>query len=196
MHNNAGDPFDDFDKHGESGGLYPDQGVVYPTQQGPMSTIGWEAMREGIDDYRYLQLWQSLHDAMLAEDPVEAARSKARIELNEEGIGLALFRHQLAGALTLAHADFAAMRELIGAEILALQTSLADPDRDGLPTATERLLGTDPLDDDSDDDWLRDGIEVNILGTDPLNSDSDNDSADDFTELLYGKNPLDSVNHP
>jgi hypothetical protein len=196
IHNSAGDPFDDFDLFDdEKGEFVPEMGVVYPTQQGPMSTMGWEAMREGIDDYRYLQLWQSLHDAMIAENPGEAARSGARIELNEEGIGLALFRHQLAGALNLSHADFAATRKLIGDEILLLQAGLADPDGDGLSTAAEHSLGTDPLDDDTDNDWLRDGIEVNLLGTDPLNADSDDDRVNDFMEMMLRTNPLAAPNN-
>ena len=60
----------------------------------------------------------------------------------------------------------------------------------------ERELGTDPFDDDTDDDWLRDGIEVNILGTDPLDADSDNDNFSDFTEVFFGSNPLNSSDHP
>ena len=196
LHNNAGDPFDDLDAFDESGDFFPDQGVVYPTRQGPMSTVAWEAMREGIDDYRYLQLWQSLHDAMIAEDPDEAARSRERIELNENGMGLNLFRHQLAGALNLTYADFAATRELIATEILVLQTGLADPDADNLSNAAERLLGTDPYDDDTDNDWLRDGIEVDILGTDPLDPDSDNDGTDDFTELYQRAIARDAATQP
>jgi len=42
------------------------------------------------------------------------------------------------GALNLSHADFAATRKLLGDEILALQTGLADPDGDGLSTAAEQ----------------------------------------------------------
>ncbi len=97
IHNNGSDPFDDLDTNPNFNGVQREMGSVYPTQQGPVSTIEWEAMREGIDDYRYLQLWQSLHDNMLTEDPAKAARSRARIELDENGIGLSLFRHQLVG---------------------------------------------------------------------------------------------------
>jgi hypothetical protein len=160
-----------------------------------MSTIEWEAMREGIDDYRYLQLWQSLHDNMLTEDPAKAARSRARIELDENGIGLSLFRHQLAGALNLSNADFNAMRELIAEEILMLQFGLDDPDGDTLSTAKELFLGTDPLDPDTDNDWLRDDFEI-IKGTNPLTGDTDGDKSGDFSELLYGLDPLDPSAHP
>ena len=161
-----------------------------------MSTIQWEAMREGIDDYRYLQLWQLLHDKMVTRNPNEAARSRTRIELNEDGIGLQLFRHQIAGALNLSNADFAATRELIAEEILSLQTGLADPDGDYLATATELLLATEPLDDDTDNDWLRDGLEIYWFGTDPLNPDSDADGYSDFYELMLGKSPTNPADHP
>ena len=107
-----------------------------------------------------------------------------------------LFRHQAAGALNLSNADFAATRELIAEEILKLQTSLADPDDDGLSTQTELLLGTDPLDDDTDNDWLRDGYEVNWFKTDPLSPDSDADSSLDFAELMNGTDPTDSADYP
>jgi hypothetical protein len=195
IHNNGSDPFDDLDSNPDfDGSTKREMGLAYPTQQGPMSTIEWEAMREGIDDYRYLQLWQSLHDNMLTEDPATAARSRARIELNENGIGLSLFRHQLAGALNLSNADFDAMRELIAEEILMLQFNLSDPDGDKLSTATELLLGTDPLDPDSDNDWLRDNFEI-INGTDPLKGDTDGDKSGDFSELYYGIDPLDPAEH-
>jgi len=56
IHNDGSDPFDDLDDSPDVGGIPREKGLAYPTQQGPMSTIEWEAMREGIDDYRYLQL--------------------------------------------------------------------------------------------------------------------------------------------
>ena len=48
---------------------------------------------------------------------------------------------------------------------------LADEDGDGLVTAQEFLLGTNPTDADSDDDGLNDGAE-DTAGTDPLNAGS------------------------
>jgi hypothetical protein len=94
------------------------------------------------------------------------------------------------------NADFHATRELIAEEILTLQGDFTDPDGDTLSTATERELGTDPFNDDTDGDWLRDGVEVNIIGTDPLDVDSDNDNSSDFAEIFFGSNPLNSADHP
>ena len=54
--------------------------------------------------------------------------------------------------------------------------STGDTDGDGIANAEEEELGTDPLDADTDDDGLTDGIEVNgETGTDPLDPDTDND---------------------
>jgi len=133
-----------------------------------------------------------LHDRMLSASPIEATRSRARIEINEDGIGLSLFRHQLSGALNLSNADFNATRELIAEEILALQYGLTDFDGDTLLTVTEILLGTNPRAIDTDNDWLRDQLEIEY-GTDPLNWDTDGDNLGDFHELMLGSDPLDPL---
>lgn len=65
-----------------------------------------------------------------------------------------------------------------------------DPDRDGLGSAAEVLLGTDPRANDTDGDLLMDGDEVNEYGTDPLKKDTDGDGADDGWELRNGYDPL------
>ena len=65
-----------------------------------------------------------------------------------------------------------------------------DADSDNLSNLDEYLLGTDPQDDDSDDDGLKDGVELNggayvdasNTGTDPLNPDSDGDGLLDGAE--------------
>ena len=60
------------------------------------------------------------------------------------------------------------------------------PDNDGdtLEDRQELALGSDPLDVDSDDDGLEDGVEVGIYQTDPTSQDSDGDGLDDPTELF------------
>lgn len=62
-------------------------------------------------------------------------------------------------------------------------TSAGDPDLDGLTNLEEYNNGTDPNDDDSDDDGLLDGVEVNTTLTDPNDSDSDDDGLDDAHEV-------------
>ncbi|MFC1604706.1 hypothetical protein ACFL5F_06725 [Planctomycetota bacterium] len=71
-------------------------------------------------------------------------------------------------------------------------TSL-DSDGDGLTDDEEVALGTDPLDDDTDDDGLLDGTEVEIAEgsgcPDPLNPDSDGDTLADGAEVDMGTSP-------
>ena len=77
--------------------------------------------------------------------------------------------------------------------------ALGDPDEDGLSNTEERDLGTDPLDSDSDQDGLIDGVETRTgvwvsesdTGTNPRDPDSDNDTLLDGTEnptLPYDSN--------
>jgi hypothetical protein len=50
----VGNPYNDFDS------TYGDWCCAYPRQSGPISTQRWEAVREGIDDYRYLYTLERL----------------------------------------------------------------------------------------------------------------------------------------
>ena len=56
----------------------------------------------------------------------------------------------------------------------------ADSDGDGISDLAEEAAGTDPKDDDSDDDGLSDGEEA---GTDPNRPDSDADGMSDAQEV-------------
>jgi hypothetical protein len=102
-----------------------------------------------------------------------------------------------------------------GNEEVLLQIVSPDRDRDGLVDAAELLVGTDPDDDDTDNDGLLDGFEVtngfNALlegeqyldpdgdtltnvqeqeaRTNPHNPDSDDDGLNDNDELTYGADP-------
>jgi hypothetical protein len=65
-----------------------------------------------------------------------------------------------------------------------------DPDADGLSSAEEQALGTDPNVADSDGDGLTDDAEANTYGSDPAIADSDGDGLDDGEEVFYGLDPL------
>ncbi|AZQ85697.1 hypothetical protein EKO29_17865 [Colwellia sp. Arc7-635] len=69
---------------------------------------------------------------------------------------------------------------------------LNDTDNDGLLDGAEvNAFGTSPLIGDTDGDGLSDGIEVNDYGTDPLLADSDDDGLTDREEVQdYFSNPL------
>ena len=66
-----------------------------------------------------------------------------------------------------------------------------DPDGDGLTTAQELALGTNPLVYDTDGDGLSDADEVNVYQTNPLLGDTDGDGINDADEISAGTNPLD-----
>jgi hypothetical protein len=69
------------------------------------------------------------------------------------------------------------------------QASDGDFDADGLSNLLEYQLQADPGDQDSDDDELDDGGEVNTYGSDPLNPDSDGDGINDGTEVAQRTDP-------
>lgn len=60
-------PYDDFDEW--HGNYYRDHLVTYPSQEGPVPTIQWEALREGIDDIRYLSTWLKFKNEAEKTDP-------------------------------------------------------------------------------------------------------------------------------
>jgi|GEM_PF-3611063 len=65
-----------------------------------------------------------------------------------------------------------------------------DPDSDFLDNFTEYLVGTDPTDDDTDGDGLKDGDEYDIHYSDPLLTDSDGDGLPDGEEVnTHGTDP-------
>jgi pimeloyl-ACP methyl ester carboxylesterase len=65
-----------------------------------------------------------------------------------------------------------------------------DPDGDGLTSAQEAIVGSDPLFYDTDDDGLSDGQEVNTFRTNPVLADTDGDGAADGQEISAGTDPL------
>jgi len=65
-----------------------------------------------------------------------------------------------------------------------------DPDLDDLTNAEELAIGTDPFNDDSDNDFLTDGDEVNEYGTNPTMYDTDTDGMPDYWEVNMDTNPV------
>jgi len=69
---------------------------------------------------------------------------------------------------------------------------LVDTDGDGLTDEQEVALGTDPENDDTDEDGLNDYAEVFTYGTNPLLPDTDEDGLHDYQEVIvYGSDPND-----
>jgi hypothetical protein len=64
-----------------------------------------------------------------------------------------------------------------------------DPDADGLTNKEEVDAGTNPMDDDSDNDGLTDGDEVKKYGSDPNRRSSANDGVSDLVKVLEKVDP-------
>lgn len=71
------DTYNDFD---QASGSERDLNVVYPSLEGGIDTIQWEAFRTGLDDHRLLQQWQLLHDELAMLSTGAAAARKATLE--------------------------------------------------------------------------------------------------------------------
>jgi hypothetical protein len=86
-------------------------------------------------------------------------------------------------------------------DALAAET---DSDVDGLTDSREAVVGTDPLDPDTDNDEALDGVEdgggvfidPSMIGTDPLNPDTDGDGFRDGIEVRRGSDPNDPESIP
>jgi hypothetical protein len=113
-----GDPFNDFD------GTARDWCAVYPGKDGPIPTMDWEAIREGVDDLRTIATLQEL--ATRAEQGTEAQRQVAAAARQELATILAIdsTQNQTDFAATLSHDEFAQLRWRLVKRILALQEAL------------------------------------------------------------------------
>ena len=65
-----------------------------------------------------------------------------------------------------------------------------DFDEDGLTNLQEYEHGTEPYNEDTDGDGLKDGEEINTYGTDPLKFDTDDDGLYDGDEIYFETDPL------
>jgi len=74
--------------------------------------------------------------------------------------------------------------------LLAILLTACDPDADGLSSAEEQAMGTNPNAADSDGDGLTDDAEANTYGSDPTIADSDGDGLNDGEEVNFGLDPV------
>ncbi|MHA1922243.1 MAG: hypothetical protein ACTSVP_04190 [Candidatus Heimdallarchaeota archaeon] len=73
---------------------------------------------------------------------------------------------------------------------LLVDDSLEDPDNDLLSNIDEYLLGADLYNNDTDNDFIMDGVEFHTYHTSPILTDSDEDTLTDWEEIFkYNTDP-------
>ena len=95
--------------------------TVYPGDPNPIPTTQWEALREGIDDIRYLTTLFRVLDALRIRNPALAEQLEARVNTD-----LAKYTDVSTYAANEDHGqDFINSRMLISNTIIEAQTALA-----------------------------------------------------------------------
>jgi hypothetical protein len=117
------DPFNDFDL---ASGDERDLNVIYPSLEGGIDTIEWEAFRAGVDDYRMLQLWHTLHAAIELQPGNDASARQATLDAL-----LTKYRNSEAFK-DVTRAQFAADRGTLIGELDGMTADLVDGDSDGI----------------------------------------------------------------
>mgnify|MGYP002344239527 FL=1 len=75
-------PWDDFDSI--PGVDWPDAAVVYPGPKGPITTRNWEAVREGIQDYKLVVVLEELIEKAKAANLTVTASEEVLVEIAEQ----------------------------------------------------------------------------------------------------------------
>ena len=66
--------------------MHPANGFVMPSKDGPCPSVGWEGRREGIDDYRYILLLETILEKVDASEP-RAAAAREWLDSLRDGVG-------------------------------------------------------------------------------------------------------------
>lgn len=77
----SGDPYNDFD------GGAKDMCLAYPSQEGPVPTLAWEAYREGVDDCRYWAAVRQRPEAQQILDDLSWSSSQNLVSLTAADFG-------------------------------------------------------------------------------------------------------------
>ena len=127
-----GNPYDDFDPWSLLN--YRDHFVTYPSQQGPVDTVQWEGLREGIDDYRLLQTWQTWYVQLSWYSPLMASNHKSELDKRltvYRDTDNSIYNTIKEGDFLLAQSSFSELRSWIINDIVAIKSEI-DFDNDGI----------------------------------------------------------------
>jgi len=134
-------------------------GYVLPGPDGPISTLGWEAKREGIDDYRYLwtfeqtavrlrrrgvEAWTDAADE--AQKKVDAFLATVHADSFNDCASGYYWTHQYKADPEFKTADYDRLRRLLADEIIRLRRLTTAPLPETHAIALRRSSTTRPVD--------------------------------------------------
>jgi hypothetical protein len=124
--------YNDFKLKGTKNWIRPDM-FVYPSQQGPVPTMEWEAMREGSNDSRYLATWTYYKNLVAETNSALARQSEAVVNPIINRYKDTTPTWYIAGFRNSA-AQYETDRQTIAAEIVKLVASLNRKQNGGFQT--------------------------------------------------------------
>lgn len=116
----SGDPFNDFD------GTARDWCAAYPGEDGPIPTLDWESIREGIDDMRYIATLKALAARAQAGTAAQQAAATTALAELEAVLTLDDTIAPTRYAEHLTNEQYEALRARLVEQILALREALGE----------------------------------------------------------------------
>ncbi|GAG69270.1 unnamed protein product, partial [marine sediment metagenome] len=111
---------------------------LYPSADGPILTLQWEAFREGIDDVRYLTYYDQLLTQLEEQDQAQAQTLKTELDKEIRNYNLGTDNGKSPWRLEVSDAAYQATREYVIEKILEVSELLTDPvpveEQDQAPT--------------------------------------------------------------
>ncbi|MDP3990378.1 MAG: LamG-like jellyroll fold domain-containing protein [archaeon] len=154
----TGPPFLEFGSENfDNKGYLPPQLATYPSQQGPIPTLEWEGIREGIDDLKYLVTLQNRLDSIRVSNLQLYNSITAQLNLQ-----LDPFRN-INAWIALSDEDYGNLREFIISKIIEIDQFRQDFDGDGILDADDNCPRVNnPNQEDVDGNGFGDVCEINL----------------------------------